>query len=469
MGLGNVSGTGHSVLVDLKLTGVKKLQNDLKRVSRGFLALNKTGLDEKQIAGIGRTKKMFADLNKKSTASIELSNANKFALQDMFSGVTPETAKFGNVLRMSHQEFSTFNKNNRTFINKGAKMANGLRMATAGLRGFRMEMLGVMFFGMAMTRMFSGLLKPAAQNLGIFDLWSETLSLVFLPTMLNLFPAILDVSTALMNMPTGVKETFGGIALAGTGLGTVLAIGGTLALGLGSLLTAFGEVQTTGVLLKNTMGSLKGVMRGLSLVAGLALTWKWAKDVGAMMTDFETSWSTRMGNVLTGVMAGALIGFSYGPGGALAGAIIGFGISIVVNLLDIAWEKGWDSKLIGWVDKAKQAIKNALSNIQRWWVNLKVNIATRGEGVTAGVSYDENGVGTLPKVNDFLMRPGKSPVAINPNDTVVGYKGDSPFGNGGGITINQTLNITARSDDDVRRVVDQANASLLSKLQRNVG
>jgi len=61
--------------------------------------------------------------------------------------------------------------------------------------------------------------------------------------------------------------------------------------------------------------------------------------------------------------------------------------------------------------------------------------------------------------------PGQSPAAFSPDDTIVGFKGNSPMG----ATINQTLNINARSDQDVRRVVDLANASLLSKLQRNMG
>ena len=42
-----------------------------------------------------------------------------------------------------------------------------IRKATSGFRGFRMEMLGVMFFGLAMTQMFSGMLRPAAEMLGI--------------------------------------------------------------------------------------------------------------------------------------------------------------------------------------------------------------------------------------------------------------------------------------------------------------
>ena len=468
MGLGTVSGTGHSVLLDLKLTGVKKLQNDLKKVSRGFLALNKTGLGEKQIAGIGRTKKMFADLNKKSSASIELTQANKQGLQDLFSGVTPQTATFGKVMGMSHEQFSTFNKEGRSFVGRGARMANKLRMMTAGLKGFRMEMLGVMFFGMAMTRMFGGLLKPAAQAMGIFDLWSETLSIIFLPTMLSLFPAIVNVTGALMNLPTSVQQVFGNIALAGIGLGTVLAVGGTLALGLGSTLTAFGEIKTMARLTKNSLKSLGGIMRGLSLAAGLVLTYTWVKDAAEMMTDIQTSWNDRIGSVMKGTMAGALIGFTFGPGGALVGAVIGFGISMTVNLMDIAWERGWDAKLAEWVQGAIQSIKDALSKIQQWWVNLKVNIATRGEGDSWGVSYDENGVGTYNKVNDFLMRPGQAPVAMNPNDTVVGFKGKSPFGSGGA-TINQTLNITVSNAEEMIRLIRSENDSLVNKLQRNLG
>lgn len=42
--------------------------------------------------------------------------------------------------------------------------------------------------------------------------------------------------------------------------------------------------------------------------------------------------------------------------------------------------------------------------------------------------------------DDFIMRPGQAPIAINPNDTIVGFKGNAPnLGGGMNITIQNTF------------------------------
>jgi len=350
---------------------------------------------------------------------------------------------FGKALFMNSEKLNTFVKGGGEFSNILARWGHNIKMSTAGLRGFRMEMLGVMFFGMGMTRLFGGMLKPAANLMGVFDLWSETLSVVFLPTMIDLFPAILNVSQALMDLPEGAKDIIGGITVAGLGLGKVFAIGGSLALGIGSLITAFGEAKTSGALLENSLTSLNKVARGISFVAGLALTYVWAKDVKTMMSDLETSWTDRIKNVFTGALAGALIGFTFGgAGGAVIGATIGLGLSLVVNLLDIAWEKGWDQKLAEWVQEAKSAIQNALAKITSWWVNLKVNIATGGKGVSTISDYDpETGVRTMKPDMETRASTGAASV-----------------------TINQTNNMQVRDDEDVKRVFKSEAEAMIYRI-----
>ncbi|MDX1278566.1 phage tail tape measure protein [Oceanihabitans sediminis] len=51
---------------------------------------------------------------------------------------------------------------------------------------------------------------------------------------------------------------------------------------------------------------------------------------------------------------------------------------------------------------------------------------------------------SIAKYNDFIMRPGESPIGFSKDDTIVGYKGDSPFG--GGVTI-QNVTISGVSGD----------------------
>ena len=55
--------------------------------------------------------------------------------------------------------------------------------------------------------------------------------------------------------------------------------------------------------------------------------------------------------------------------------------------------------------------------------------------------------------NDFIMRPGQPLIKVNPNDTIVGFKGGS--GLGGGVNYSPTINIRVdrmSSDMDIKRL-----------------
>ncbi len=69
--------------------------------------------------------------------------------------------------------------------------------------------------------------------------------------------------------------------------------------------------------------------------------------------------------------------------------------------------------------------------------------------------------GTL---NDFIMRPGMSPQRINPQDTVVGFKGGAPGGVGGSTVINNIFN--GFTMDDLRRELDSRDRRLVDDLRR---
>lgn len=150
---------------------------------------------------------------------------------------------FNNVMNQSMVTF----RNNRLGItgmeSAGAKLANRIRMLTHGMRGFRMEMLGVMFFGMSMQRFFSGLIKPAAELFGIFDIWRISLQTLFIPIMEELMSYFIDFATWIIDLPEPVKKLVGELALFGLVLGIMVMLLGMLALGIGSLiLVGFGPL-----------------------------------------------------------------------------------------------------------------------------------------------------------------------------------------------------------------------------------
>ena len=144
-------------------------------------------------------------------------------------------------------------------LNKGAAESStrmgkfGLRMrfATTGLRGFRMEMLGIMFFGMGIKRLFTGFLQPAFEAAGIFKIWGDILKILFLPIAMALLGPMLSLLNFVINMPGPLKKAIGVFALMGVALGTLLFLFGSITLGFGSLLLGLGTLIALFVFLDN--------------------------------------------------------------------------------------------------------------------------------------------------------------------------------------------------------------------------
>lgn len=107
--------------------------------------------------------------------------------------------------------------------------------AKDSLGRFKMELLGIMFFGMAMAGMFMGILQPAMDTFGIFDLITNALKVGLIPTMEKIQPIIQWLAEAFMDSPDWFKGMVGGIAVVGAVAGTFLFLAGQLALGLDSI------------------------------------------------------------------------------------------------------------------------------------------------------------------------------------------------------------------------------------------
>jgi phage-related protein len=169
---------------------------------------------------------------------------------------------FKGVLTSSMEKFRTINEQGLTFNTIGGRIANMLRLMTHGLKGFRMEMLGVLFFGMQMQRMFLNMMQPALDSLGVFELWRVMLMTVFLPILIELLPLFLDFVNFFINLDENTKKAIGVLAILGVILGTILIVVGQFALGIGSIIQLFGGF--TGI---------SAIIEGIStLFAGLSAT-----------------------------------------------------------------------------------------------------------------------------------------------------------------------------------------------------
>lgn len=177
------------------------------------------------------------------------------------------------VMRMTMQESrglynetGKMDKSNQKLSGTLSRSAFRFRNLTRGLRGFKMEMLSVMFFGMGMQRFFMGLLKPAFELTGLFEIWSSVLTILFLPVALALIPFMLKLLEIVIAMPDEQKKMIGYFVIAGAVLGTMIMVLGMVVLGLGGIGAALGPV---GLALTAVFGIGGAAIVGLPLLGGL--------------------------------------------------------------------------------------------------------------------------------------------------------------------------------------------------------
>jgi len=144
------------------------------------------------------------------------------------------------------------------------RLVNRFRLLTGGLRGFRMEMLGVMVFVMGMSRFFSGLVAPALEAEGAFETLNSILRDFFEPTAERVNDLLFTMQDALEGVPVPVREAAGVFAIAGIGIGNLLFSIGMMSLGLNSIIQVFGKAR---------LAALAGFLgpTGLAGLVGLAI------------------------------------------------------------------------------------------------------------------------------------------------------------------------------------------------------
>lgn len=208
----------HNVNVFLNLFD-KNFGTKMQNVSKSINEVNKR---------VSQQAHEFSNLNRKQRITRNNTEMNRVANQGFFQ-----------TMRMGQEGFKKFNEQGRRFNTIGGRTANAIRRGTHGLRGFRMEMLGVMFFGMAMQRTFAGLLRTSLEWTGVFEVLTTAMGILFLPVAEMILGWALKFLDFVSNLTKEQKLWIGQIVLLGAALGGLLFIIGTFALGIGSLIIAF--------------------------------------------------------------------------------------------------------------------------------------------------------------------------------------------------------------------------------------
>ena len=402
------------------------------------------------------------------------------------------------------------------FNTMGGRMANRIRMLAHGMRGFRMEMLSVMFFGMAMRRFFMGLLKPALEASGIFQIFGAVLKIVFLPIALALLDVLLPIFNWFMNLPAPVKMAIGVVVLFGAILGTLLFIFGQITLGLGGVIMSLAMFK--GASLGGAITALKGFKlasllsfgglkaAGLSAINGVtAILGKFATfltgPIGIAIAAFALLWITNLGdfrkfvgevlghvkrlftdifggilNVVKGVFT-LITGILTLNGDKIRSGVgqIWRGVkSIITGIPRFVWNVllsvvsfvgraigqifGWFGKLwdkirtINWLELGKKIITGIINGIKNWLWKIPSMIKGTISSIFGGFIGGMTTGYTRGRYGDFIYRAGQPPIEISPHDTVVGAKDVGKIGNT--INFSPVVNIDANlsSDVDVREL-----------------
>lgn len=229
--------------------------------------------------------KQFAFLNKRITNATranqkQMRDTNKLmggSAQKLINNAT-QINKLGKrhegffkVLGMSQENWSKFNKEGGQFNKLSSRAANSIRKFTHGLRGFRMEMLGVMFFGMGLSKFFIGLIKPALQMTGFFETWTTALQILFLPIALQLLQWGIKFLKWVTKLSPETRLLIGKFVLLAAALSLGLFLFGMFMLGIGAMIMAFsGLLNIISKFIPDV--TLLGVNMSSFIEAGLGIT-----------------------------------------------------------------------------------------------------------------------------------------------------------------------------------------------------
>jgi len=378
-----------------------------------------------------------------------------------------------------------------------------------GMTRFRMELLSVMFFGQALQRTFMGLIQPALDVVGIFDLLTATLQVVFLPIALAILDVLLPILDWFMNLPEPIQMAIGVFTLLGVALGTIMLWFGQIGLGIQGLGLLFPGLAASitsaggGILgfFKVMGSSIMGLLTNpwtiaiLAIIAVIVLLYlAWKNNWFGFRDVVKTVWDAFLKpvfdtiKIVVGILAEAfkiafgiitqVIRIAWGiisiPLNFLWGIFEGFIKSIFPDVKD-AWKFLWDtigsSLLAVWnvIKPPLMALWDLLKGIADFLGVVAGGARTIGQwiggaigGLFGGrpVGYQYGGIVTKPTI---AMVGERGPEAIVPLNKAGGY--------GGTIYASPSFHISASisNDIDIRSLAEKLNNYFFTDLRRLTG
>ncbi len=143
------------------------------------------------------------------------------------------------------------------------------------LGGFNFSWLSVMFAGMALYRVFGGILRQQMELWGIMEGFSAMLMIVMLPVMETLSDALWPILEWFMNLPEPAQRVIGLLIVFAAVVGAVLLVSGMLMLALYGLLPILAALTPALAGMGIAVGSVILIILGIIAVLALVyLAWK---------------------------------------------------------------------------------------------------------------------------------------------------------------------------------------------------
>ena len=442
------------------------------------------------------------------------------AVANTVSRVGNNIEDMGRVMGYSQKQMNTFAETGFKSGTMLGRFVQKLRRATQGSRGFKMELLGVMFFGMMLQRVFMRMLQPAMETFGLFELFSTMLLVLFLPIMPTVLELFMKLFNWIMELSPETKKLIGWLAILGFIIGTVLMVIGTFGLGIGSILKL---IAFLGPSTASTGAAIAKVGMGIS--ATFAVVIAAIITVIAFFYVMYIAIKENFMNIQANV-AGFIEGIKQLFGGLievvkgimeLFNAILAGDLDLVIAALKRILQgvvdfliglgkylfHGWSiviktflrilngifnivkevfNRIIDWLDD--KFFGGLLRKFFDWGKNIVLQIVA---GIKSVISLVQDtlwkALGPFGKViksigggissifkgkkDDFIWRPNQGAVSINPNDTVVGFKGNPPSMGGKGVTLNTYNYINVSDKAEFERMLQEHDNKLLQDIRRN--
>jgi len=139
-------------------------------------------------------------------------------------------------------------------------------------RRFNMSLLSVMFAGMALDRVFGGLIRTQMELWGVTEMMSAAWTITLMPIMEIVTPVIYKLIEAFMNLSPEMQTFIGGLVFVGAALGKAMLIFGQFGLGLMGIKGLFpglaSAIAKSGGVVKALGAALTGLSATVLIVVG---------------------------------------------------------------------------------------------------------------------------------------------------------------------------------------------------------